>query len=339
MGLGIESDGSLDGSIRETGQPVTGIRPLTMKTAFLFPGQGSQYVGMGKDLASSQPIAREVFEEADRVLEIRLSSLCFEGPEEELRLTMNTQPAILTTSIAALKALEARGARPSFVAGHSLGEYSALISAGALTFEDALKSVRKRGQYMQEAVPPGEGAMAALIGLDITTVREICAESSKLGVCAPANLNSPNQTVIGGSKPAVEHAVELARAHGAKRAVMLAVSAPFHCELMRPAAERLRALFEDISFSDLKTRLVTNVDAEMIASGSEAQDALIRQVASPVRWSESIKRLLDEGVTRFVEVGPGKVLSGLVRQMSKQSQILNVEDVKSLDATAAALGL
>ena len=294
---------------------------------------------MGEELAESQPVARRVFEEADRVLGMRLASLCFEGPEEELRLTVNTQPAILTTSIAALRVLEARGAQPDFVAGHSLGEYSALVAAGSLQFDDALRAVRKRGLYMQEAVPRGEGAMAALIGVDIGVVQCICAESSSLGVCAPANINSPNQTVIAGSKPAVERAVELAKAKGAKRAVMLAVSAPFHCELMKPAADRLQAVFDEISFSNLNVPLVTNVDAEVITSGADARDSLLRQVASPVRWSASITRLLDEGVTRFVEVGPGKVLSGLVRQISRQCQILNVEDLQSLDATAAGLGL
>jgi len=294
---------------------------------------------MGKELADTLPVARQVFEEADRVLGIRLSSLCFEGPDEELRLTVNTQPAILTSSIAALRTLEARGARADFVAGHSLGEYTALVAAGSLKFDDALGAVRKRGLYMQEAVPPGEGAMAALIGIDVEMVRAICAEASSRGVCAPANVNSPNQTVIAGHRPAVERAVELAKAKGAKRAVMLAVSAPFHCELMKPAAERLAALFTGTEFSDLKVPLVTNVDAELITCGNEARDALLRQVASPVRWSESIQRLLDEGVTRFIEVGPGKVLSGLVRQISRQCQVLNVEDVQSLEATVAALEL
>ncbi|HXI91327.1 MAG TPA: ACP S-malonyltransferase [Blastocatellia bacterium] len=310
-----------------------------MRTAFIFPGQGSQQVGMGKELADTLPVARQVFEEADRVLGIRLSSLCFEGPDEELRLTVNTQPAILTSSIAALRTLEARGARADFVAGHSLGEYTALVAAGSLKFDDALGAVRKRGLFMQEAVPPGEGAMAALIGVDVEMVRAICAEASSLGVCAPANVNSPNQTVIAGHRPAVERAVELAKAKGAKRAVMLAVSAPFHCELMKPAAERLAALFTGTQFSDLKVPLVTNVDAELITCGNEARDALLRQVASPVRWSESIQRLLDEGVTRFIEVGPGKVLSGLVRQINRQCQVLNVEDVQSLEATVAALEL
>jgi len=294
---------------------------------------------MGKELADTLPVARQVFEEADRVLGIRLSSLCFEGPDEELRLTVNTQPAILTSSIAALRTLEASGARADFVAGHSLGEYTALVAAGSLKFDDALGAVRKRGLYMQEAVPSGEGAMAALIGIDVEMVRAICAEASSRGVCAPANVNSPNQTVIAGHRPAVERAVELAKTNGAKRAVMLAVSAPFHCELMKPAAERLAALFTGTEFSDLKVPLVTNVDAELITCGNEARDALLRQVASPVRWSESIQQLLDEGVTRFIEVGPGKVLSGLVRQISRQCQVLNVEDVQSLEATVAALEL
>jgi [acyl-carrier-protein] S-malonyltransferase len=294
---------------------------------------------MGRELAEKLPGSAKVFEEADCVLGTRLSSLCFEGPDEELRLTVNTQPAILTTSIAALKVLEERGAKADFVAGHSLGEYSALVAAGSLKFEDALRAVRKRGLYMQEAVPPGEGAMAALIGISFETVQSICAEASCLGVCAPANINSPNQTVIGGHRPAVERAVELAKSKGAKRAVMLAVSAPFHCELMRPAAERLEAVFSETMFSDLEIPLVTNVDAGLIRSGAEARQALLRQVASPVRWSDSVKRLLEEGVTTFIEVGPGKVLSGLVRQISRQCQILNVEDMLSLDATVAALGL
>lgn len=310
-----------------------------MRTAFIFPGQGSQNVGMGRGLAETHSAARQVFEDADNVLGMRLSSLCLEGPEEELRLTVNTQPAILTMSIAALRVLENRGARADFVAGHSLGEYTALVAAGSLKFEDALRAVRKRGLYMQEAVPAGEGAMAALIGIDIDAVQCLCSEASSLGVCAPANINSPNQTVIAGHRPAVEKAVSLAKQKGAKRAVMLAVSAPFHSELMKPAAERLVGVFNEIEFSDLNVPLVTNVDAELIGTGDQARDALLRQVASPVRWSESIKRLLDDGVTRFIEIGPGKVLSGLVRQISRQCEILNVEDIQSLDATAAALGL
>jgi len=298
-----------------------------MLTAFIFPGQGAQQVGMGKELAQTQPVARQVFEEADQVLGMSLSGLCFEGPDDELRLTVNTQPAILTTSIAALRVLEDRGAKPDFVAGHSLGEYSALVAAGSLKFDEAVRAVRKRGLFMQEAVPRGEGAMAALIGIDIEAVKAICVEASSLGVCAPANINSPNQTTIGGHRPAVERAVDLAKARGAKRAVMLAVSAPFHCELMKPAAEKLAEVFNETAFADLRVPLVTNVDA------------LLRQVASPVRWSESVKMLMDQGVTRFIEVGPGKVLSGLVRQICRQCEILNVDDSQSLDATVAALGL
>ncbi|HKP86302.1 MAG TPA: ACP S-malonyltransferase [Blastocatellia bacterium] len=310
-----------------------------MKTAFIFPGQGAQKVGMGKSLADSLPLAREIFEKADGALGMNLASLCFEGPEEELRLTENTQPAILAMSIAALRCFEARGAKADLVAGHSLGEYSALVAAGALRFEDALRLVRKRGQFMQEAVPEGEGAMAALLGCDIETVRAVCVEASERGVCAPANINSPNQTVIAGHRAAVERAVELAKQRGAKRAVLLSVSAPFHCELMRPAAERLRPVLAETEFADLSVPLVTNADARMITTGDEARDALARQVASSVLWSESVARLVEEGVTRFVEIGPGKVLSGLVRQVSREAEVFNIQDAESLDGAAAALGL
>lgn len=309
-----------------------------MKTAFVFPGQGAQKVGMGLSLTEACPAAKAVFEQADEALGMRLSSLCFEGPEEELRLTENTQPAILATSIAALRCLQERGGRADFVAGHSLGEYSALVAAGALQFADALRVVRQRGQFMQEAVPAGEGAMAALLGVEVETVEAVCREASERGVCSPANINSPNQVVIAGHKAAVEYAVTLAKQRGAKRAVMLAVSAPFHCVLMKPAAERLERVLADTSFADLNVPLVTNVDTAIIASGDMARAALIRQVVSPVRWSETIKQLLDEGVRRFVELGPGKVLSGLVKRMQPDAQILNVEDAASLEATAAIVG-
>jgi [acyl-carrier-protein] S-malonyltransferase len=244
----------------------------------------------------------------------------------------------LTASIAALRALEQRGVSADYVAGHSLGEYSALVAAGSLRFEDAVAAVRKRGLFMQEAVPAGEGAMAALIGCDVDTVESVCIEASELGVCSPANINSPSQTVIAGHKSAVERAVEIAKSKGAKRAVMLAVSAPFHCELMKPAAERLAAVLNDIEFSDLAVPLVTNVDAKVITEGAAARDALLRQVASPVLWSESVRRLIDEGVRQFIEVGPGKLLAGLVRNISRECRIFNVEDGESLEATLTALG-
>jgi [acyl-carrier-protein] S-malonyltransferase len=309
-----------------------------MKTAFVFPGQGAQKVGMGQSLAEACSAATAIFERADEALGMRLSSLCFEGPEEKLRLTENTQPAILATSIAALRCLEARGLRADFVAGHSLGEYSALVAAGALQFEEALRVVRQRGQFMQEAVPAGEGAMAALLGVDAETVEAICREASERGVCSAANINSPNQVVIAGHKSAVEYAVVLARQRGARRAMMLAVSAPFHCALMKPAAERLEPVLAATVFADLNVPLITNVEAAIITSGDAACAALVRQVASPVRWSESVRRLLDEGVTRFVELGPGKVLSGLIKQIQPEAQILNVEDAASLEATAASVG-
>jgi [acyl-carrier-protein] S-malonyltransferase len=307
------------------------------KVAFLFPGQGSQQVGMGKELFDALPVARQVFEEADAALGESLSGLCFTGPEEELKLTANTQPAILSASIAALRALEERGIRADFVAGHSLGEYSALVAAGALRFVDAVQIVRKRGQFMQEAVPAGEGAMAALLGGDNETVEAVCREAASLGVVQPANLNTPNQIVIAGGKAAVERAVELAKARGIRRAVLLAVSAPFHCALMAPAAEQLRPVLEACEFADLHTPLVTNTDAEIITSGKAARQALIDQVASPVRWSDSINRLLEAGVETFVEVGCGKVLSGMVRSIRREAQVLNVENPASLAATITAL--
>jgi [acyl-carrier-protein] S-malonyltransferase len=310
-----------------------------MGVAFIFPGQGSQAPGMGRELAEEYRAARAVFEEADDALGFALSRLCFEGPAEELQLTENTQPAILATSVAALRAAESEGLpRPDFVAGHSLGEYSALVAAGALSLRDAVQIVRKRGRYMQEAVPVGAGAMAAILGADIEAVEAACAEAGRGGeVCGPANINSPGQIVIAGSAAAVERAIPLLKARGAKRAVPLKVSAPFHCALMLPAQERLAADLARVEFKDLSVLLVSNVDAGVVRAGDEARESLVRQVSSPVRWRESVELLAGEGVDTFVEVGPGKVLCGLVRQTAPGARCLNVEDAASLAAALAAL--
>jgi [acyl-carrier-protein] S-malonyltransferase len=303
------------------------------KLAFLFPGQASQYPGMGRDLAEHLPAARKVFEEADRALGFKLSELCFQGSEEALKQTENTQPGILTVSMAAFRALEESGITPDYVAGHSLGEYSALVAAGGLDFPAAVKIVRQRGRYMQEAVPPGVGAMAAILGLAPTVVAEICRKAAEGEVVSPANLNSPEQTVISGHAAAVKRAVEIATQNGAKRAVMLPVSAPFHCELMMPAQLRLEQDLNAATFHDLRFPLVTNVDAETIEKGAEARDALVRQVCLPVRWEESMREMIELGATMFVEVGPGRVLSGLLRQMDRSVRSFNVEDAASLHST------
>lgn len=307
------------------------------RVAFVFPGQGSQAVGMGRSLAEAFAGAAARFAEASRVLGFDLARLCFEGPEEALALTANTQPALLTASLAALAGLEQRGVTPDFVAGHSLGEYSGLVCAGALDFTDAVRVVRKRGELMQEAAPVGAGAMAALIGLEVEAVEAVCGQAARSGVVEVANLNAPGQVVIAGERAAVELAVVLARARGAKRAIPLPVSAPFHCRLMRPAAERLREVLATVRFRDLKVPCVTNVDAAPIRTGGEAADALVRQVAAPVRWVEVVERLVREGVDTFVEVGPGKVLTGLIRRISPVTRTFAVEDLAGLETAAAAL--
>jgi len=307
------------------------------KLAFLFPGQASQYPGMGRELATNHPAARSVFEEADRALGFSISELCFTGSEEALKLTANTQPAILTVSVAAYRVLEENGVQPAFVAGHSLGEFSALVATGGLEFSDAVRLVRHRGEYMQTAVPEGVGAMAAILGLAPAQVAGICRKAADGQVVAPANLNSPEQTVISGHAEAVKRAVELASAGGAKRAVMLPVSAPFHSSLMKPAAERLEMDLRAIEFHTLRVPLVNNADAELITSGDEAREGLIRQVTLPVRWEESVRELIDQGVNTFVEVGPGRVLTGLLRQIDRSIHVFNVEDEKSLRTTLEKL--
>jgi [acyl-carrier-protein] S-malonyltransferase len=303
------------------------------KVAFVFPGQASQYPGMGIELAEKYPVAQAVFEEADKALGFSISRMCFEGSEDELKQTSNTQPAILACSVAAYRVAAEKGLLPNYVAGHSLGEYSALVAAGALKFADAVQLVRKRGTYMQEAVPAGVGAMAAILGLSPAVVADACKRAAEGEICSAANLNSPDQTVISGHAGAVKRAVEIASQLGAKRAVILPVSAPFHCALMMPAQEKLAKDLAKAEFSDLKFPLVTNADADTIEKGGEARGALERQVTMPVRWEESVRLMIDEGVNTFVEVGPGRVLTGLLRQIERSVAALNIEDEKSLAAT------
>lgn len=307
--------------------------------AFVFPGQASQYPGMGRELAERYPEALQAFEEADAALGFPISQLCFEGPENQLKLTENTQPAILSVSVAVYRILESRGIRPDFVAGHSLGEYSALVAAGALGLSDAVRVVRQRGCFMQEAVPVGQGAMAAILGMTLEAVEKLCEEASQGETLSPANLNSPSQLVIAGTTAAVGRAVQMAPSHGAKRAVLLPVSAPFHCALMKPAEIRLKEELAKITFQDLKFPLVNNAEARRLTMGQEISDSLTRQVCFPVRWTESVQWLLGQGVKLFVEVGPGRVLSGLIRQLDKSLKLANVEDEKSLNESLNLISL
>jgi [acyl-carrier-protein] S-malonyltransferase len=305
---------------------------MSTRLAYIFPGQGAQYSGMGSELAAEYAASRKVFEEADDALGFSISRLCFSGTAEELQLTENTQPAILTTSVATLRALEAEGVRaPEYVAGHSLGEYSALVAAGALSLSDAVRTVRLRGRFMQEATPVGSGAMAAVMGADVNAVQEICSEAQEGDVCSPANINSPNQVVIAGDAAAVDRAIALFKERLGKRAIKLHVSAPFHCALMKPAQERLAAELEKIEFHDLRLPLITNVDGAAITKGEDARDALVRQVSSPVRWLESMQLLIQEGIETFMEVGPGKVLCGLMRQIERNANCLNSGDAESFE--------
>ncbi len=308
--------------------------------AFLFPGQGSQSVGMGRDLAEKFPAAKSVFDEADEALGYSLSQLCFEGPEEQLKQTEYTQPAILTVSVAAARVLAEHGITAAMAAGHSLGEYSAHVLAGTLSFADAVRTVRSRGQFMQDAVPQGKGAMAAILGLDAARISDLCQQASDEHNCtvAPANMNAPEQTVISGDASAVTRACELCKEAGAKRCVPLPVSAPFHCKLMEPAAEQLASELERVLFNDPAMPVASNVDARFVTRRSDVRDCLIRQVTGAVRWTECIDLLRTSGgATTFVEVGPGKVLSGLMRQIDRGFPMLNVEDGASLEKTLAAL--
>jgi [acyl-carrier-protein] S-malonyltransferase len=306
--------------------------------AYVFPGQGSQYPGMGKDLAENFSVARQVFEEVDDAVGFKLSRLCFEGPAEELQLTENTQPAILSVSIAAVRSLRANGfPLPDFVAGHSLGEYSALVAAGAISLVDAVRTVRSRGRYMQEAVPVGTGAMAAVLGAELSDIENVCAKASEGEICSPANINAPNQVVIAGHATAIDRAVEGMKEIGAKRVVRLNVSAPFHCALMKPAQDRLAVDLKQLAFNDLAVPVVTNVDASITRDAGEVCEALIRQVSSPVRWLQSMTLLIEQGISTFVEVGPGKVLSGLMRQINREVSCFSVEDAASLQTAQAKI--
>jgi [acyl-carrier-protein] S-malonyltransferase len=305
--------------------------------ALLFPGQGSQAVGMGKDLAEKYPAARRTFDEADEALGYRLSTICFEGPEDQLRLTEITQPAILTASIAAFRVLETRMPKPSYVAGHSLGEYSAHVAAGTFSFAEAVRTVRNRGKYMQEAVPVGVGAMAAILGMDLAKVTAMCHDAAQGEVCDPANINSPEQIVISGHTAAVERATKLADERGAKRAKLLPVSAPFHCSLMKPAQDRLEDDLDSLELQKPVYPVACNVDAELVTDDLRARDTLLQQVTGSVKWDPCMRLLMGQGVQTFIEIGPGKVLCGLMRQIDRSKTCLNVSDDANLAKTLEAL--
>jgi [acyl-carrier-protein] S-malonyltransferase len=310
---------------------------LQHNTAFVFPGQGSQFAGMGRDIAAKYPVARRLFDDIDSALGFSISKLCFEGPEDQLKLTENTQPAILAVSAAIHAVLEELGAtKRDLVAGHSLGEYSAIVSVAGLTAPEAAKIVHARGKFMQEAVPVGTGAMAALIGPSVEDVRAICEEAAQGEIVSVANINAPGQTVIAGTKAAVDRAIAVAKQRGVRRALPLPVSAPFHCELMKPAEEKLKPILDDAPFKDLWLALISNVDASPIGTATAVRNALVRQVVSPVRWVESVQKMVSMGVRKFVEIGPGSVLTGLIKRIDPSVELVNVSDVESIERFAHA---
>jgi len=309
------------------------------KVAFVFAGQGAQKVGMGKDIAEQYAVANEVFEKASQALEMDMKTMIFDGDEETLKITENTQPAILTMSVACLEVLKQKGIKADVVAGLSLGEYTAHVASGSISFEQAVRLVRKRGKYRQEAVPIGVGAMAAIIGLDSEQVIESCKEVSDVGIVEPANFNCPGQIVIAGEVKAVEKACEAAKAKGAKRTVMLPVSAPFHCVMLKPAGDKLAKELENVEINEMQIPVISNVTADYIASKEKIKELLVQQVSSPVKWEDSVRRMISDGVDTFIEIGPGKALSGFIKKINKDVKVLNVEDMESLNNTLAEMGV